>query len=65
MEAEAALIPGARFLVIRSLWGHLAGAGINPADSEFLSAEIKALLGAWREPCPNLFLCDFDRRRMW
>jgi homoserine O-acetyltransferase/O-succinyltransferase len=41
MEAEAALIPGARFRVIPSLWGHMAGAGINPPDSEFLSAEIK------------------------
>jgi len=49
MEAEAALIPGApgaRFRVIPSLWGHMASAGINPPDSEFLSAEIKALLAA-------------------
>jgi homoserine O-acetyltransferase/O-succinyltransferase len=46
MEAEAALIPHARFRVIPSLWGHLAGAGINSPDSEFISAEIKALLVA-------------------
>jgi homoserine O-acetyltransferase/O-succinyltransferase len=46
MEAEAALIPNARFLVIPSVWGHLAGAGINSPDSEFISAEIKALLAA-------------------
>jgi homoserine O-acetyltransferase len=46
MEAEAALIPGARFRVIPSLWGHMAGSGINPPDSEFLSAEIKVLLAA-------------------
>jgi homoserine O-acetyltransferase/O-succinyltransferase len=46
MEAEAALIPHARFRVIPSLWGHLAGAGINSLDSEFISAEIKALLVA-------------------
>jgi hypothetical protein len=46
MEAEAALIPGARFRVIPSLWGHMAGAGINPPDSEFLSDEIKTLLAA-------------------
>jgi homoserine O-acetyltransferase len=46
MEAEAALIPGARFRVIPSLWGHMAGAGINPPDSKFLSAEIKGLLAA-------------------
>jgi homoserine O-acetyltransferase len=46
MEAEAALILGARFRAIPSLWGHLAGTGINPPDSEFLSAEIKDLLAA-------------------
>jgi homoserine O-acetyltransferase/O-succinyltransferase len=46
MEAEATLIPHARFLVIPSLWGHLAGGGINSPDSEFISAEIKALLAA-------------------
>jgi len=39
-------IAGARFRVIPSLWGHMAGSGINPPDSEFLSGEIKALLAA-------------------
>jgi homoserine O-acetyltransferase/O-succinyltransferase len=44
IEADAAYIPGARFRVIPSVWGHMAGAGLNPADSEFIDKEIKALL---------------------
>jgi hypothetical protein len=39
-------IAGARFRVIPSLWGHMAGSGINPPDSEVLSAEMKAQLAA-------------------
>jgi len=44
VEAEAALIPGARFKAIPSVWGHQAGNGLNPADSAFIDAELKALL---------------------
>jgi len=44
IEADAARIPGARFRVIPSLWGHLAGAGLNAVDSQFVDNEIKALL---------------------
>jgi hypothetical protein len=32
--------------VIPSLWGQRAGSGINPPDSEVLSAEMKAQLAA-------------------
>ena len=46
VEADAACIPGARFRVIPSLWGHMAGAGINAADSQFIEAEIKTLLAS-------------------
>ena len=46
IEAEAAHIPGARFRIIPSLWGHLAGAGLNAADGRFIEAEIKALLAS-------------------
>lgn len=46
VEADAALIPGARFRVIPSLWGHMAGAGLNPADAEFIQREIRALLAS-------------------
>ena len=46
IEADAAVIPGARFRVIPSVWGHMAGAGLNPADSQFIETEIKALLAA-------------------
>jgi len=46
MEAEAARIPSARFRVIPSLWGHMAGAGLNATDSRFIEDEIRALLAA-------------------
>jgi homoserine O-acetyltransferase/O-succinyltransferase len=44
IEADAACIPGARFQVIPSLWGHMAGVGLNSTDSQFIETEIKALL---------------------
>lgn len=46
IQAEAAHIPKARFRIIPSLWGHMAGAGLNAADSQFIENEIKALLSA-------------------
>jgi homoserine O-acetyltransferase len=46
LAAEAALIPGARFRVIPSVWGHQAGNGLNAADSAFVDAELKALLAS-------------------
>ena len=46
IEADAAGIPGARFHVIPSVWGHIAGSGLNPVDSQFIETEIKALLAA-------------------
>ena len=46
IEADAACISDARFRVIPSLWGHMAGAGLNPKDSQFIETEIKALLSA-------------------
>jgi homoserine O-acetyltransferase len=44
VEADAARISGARYRVIPSLWGHLAGSGLDPADAQFIQDEIKALL---------------------
>jgi len=32
--------------MIPSLWGHLAGAGLNPADSRFIEDEINSLLSS-------------------
>ena len=43
---ERGHIPGARFRIIPTLWGHLAGAGLNPADIQLIEAEIKALLAS-------------------
>jgi homoserine O-acetyltransferase len=36
MKAEAAYVSQARFRVIPSLWGHMAGAGLTPADSKLI-----------------------------
>lgn len=44
MQFEAALIPGANFRVIPSVWGHMAGAGLNAVDSKQIETEIKNLL---------------------
>jgi len=44
MKAEAAHVPNAQFRVIPSLWGHMAGAGLNPVDSSFIEDEVKKLL---------------------
>jgi homoserine O-acetyltransferase/O-succinyltransferase len=44
MKFEAALVNGATFRVIPSIWGHMAGAGLNPADSAVITTEIKDLL---------------------
>lgn len=46
IEAEASLIPGARFRVIPSVWGHQAGNGLNAADTQFVDSEIKSLLAS-------------------
>jgi hypothetical protein len=52
-------IAGARFRVIPSLLSHMAGSGINPPDSEILSAEMKAQLAPSHEARPNPSFCDF------
>ena len=44
-EAEAALIPDARYQVIPSIWGHRAGnPSTNPTDEAFLRTAIEELL---------------------
>jgi len=43
---EAAQIPGARFEVIPSVWGHQAGNGLNATDTRFIDEQLKALLAA-------------------
>ncbi|HEU5218091.1 MAG TPA: hypothetical protein VFU23_05495, partial [Gemmatimonadales bacterium] len=43
---EAKFIPNVTLTPIPSLWGHPAGAGIDPADRSFLNERIAAFLGA-------------------
>lgn len=44
IEYEASLIAHARYEMIRSVWGHQAGNGLNAADSQFIDQRLKALL---------------------
>jgi homoserine O-acetyltransferase len=46
IEADASHIRGARYVVIPSLWGHMAGSGLNDPDTQFIDTQLKALL-AW------------------
>jgi homoserine O-acetyltransferase/O-succinyltransferase len=43
-EYEVKLMPNAEFCAIKSVWGHFAGGGVNPVDTEFIDRNIKALL---------------------
>jgi len=43
---EARFIPHVTLTPIPSLWGHPAGAGIDPTDLAFLNDRISAFLGA-------------------
>ena len=45
---EARFIPNVTLTPIPSLWGHPAGAGIDPADLAFLNERISAFLRAPR-----------------
>jgi homoserine O-acetyltransferase len=45
VKYESRFIPHVKVVPIRSLWGHAAGAGLNPADNAFLNAEISKFLG--------------------
>ncbi|MGH9764572.1 MAG: alpha/beta fold hydrolase, partial [Blastocatellia bacterium] len=45
---EAAFIPRVTLTPIPSLWGHPAGAGIDPADLKFLNDTISRFLGTGR-----------------
>ena len=41
---ERQFIPYKEFVSIPSIWGHIAGAGINPKDNDFLNAKIGSFL---------------------
>ncbi len=44
LTAEAGLIPNVRLAVIPTLWGHMAGLGLSPADAAFINDEVSAFL---------------------
>jgi len=43
-ELEVAQMPNAELRPIPSIWGHVAGMGVNPQDNEFIDAALKELL---------------------
>jgi homoserine O-acetyltransferase/O-succinyltransferase len=43
-EYEVKLMPDAEFRVIKSVWGHFAGGGVNPVDTQFIDEALKELL---------------------
>jgi homoserine O-acetyltransferase len=46
LRQEAQFISNVQFSVIPTLWGHLAGGGVAPADAEFINNKISAFLAA-------------------
>lgn len=52
-EYEAQFIPMVRLVPIQSIWGHLAGLGINAADNAFIDATIKGLLKSGSASSPG------------
>ena len=45
-EIEVALLPNAELRVIPSVWGRMAGGGVNPDNAAFVDAALKVLLAA-------------------
>ncbi len=43
-ELEVEQMPNAELRPIPSIWGHVAGIGINPPDNEFIDAALNKLL---------------------
>lgn len=41
---ESRQMPNAKFIEIPGVWGHFAGGGLNPVDTQFIDQELKALL---------------------
>ena len=44
LKYESQFIPSVEFVVIPSLWGHLAGSGLNSDDNEFINDQIERFL---------------------
>jgi len=45
-EYEVKFMPNAEFRVIKSVWGHFAGGGVNPVDTQFIDEHLKVLLAS-------------------
>ncbi len=45
-QYEVKFMPNAEFCAIESVWGHFAGGGVNPVDTQFIDDALKALLAS-------------------
>ena len=45
-EVEVGLLKNAKLAVIESVWGHVAGGGMNPGDVGFMNGEIEKLMNS-------------------
>ncbi|MBE9182957.1 alpha/beta fold hydrolase [Oculatella sp. LEGE 06141] len=45
-EYEVKFMPNAELRVIKSVWGHFAGGGANPVDTQFIDDHLKTLLAS-------------------
>ena len=45
-QAETDCMPNAVYRPIPSIWGHLAGIGMNPEDNDFIDAAIQECLAS-------------------
>jgi homoserine O-acetyltransferase/O-succinyltransferase len=45
-EYEVKFMPNAEFCVLKSVWGHFAGGGVNPVDTQFIDENLKELLAS-------------------
>ena len=45
-EYEVSHMPNAEFRPIPSIWGHFAGGGLNPTDTQFIDDALKELLAS-------------------
>ena len=43
-KTEVAYMPNAELRIIPSIWGHMAGGGLNPADAAFINTALGDLL---------------------
>ena len=52
-ELEVEQMPHGELRPIPSIWGHVAGLGVNPSDNALIDAALHELLAVWLCACPK------------